>query len=80
MDDGMLGDAMTLEIIGKQLRGIQEDLTTVKSDVGTLKADVGTLKGDVGTLKSDMAAVRNIHGLQSSVLGVLNASTASTSG
>ena len=33
MDDGMLGDRMTLEGIGKQLAAIRSDLTTVKDDV-----------------------------------------------
>jgi hypothetical protein len=68
MDDGMLGDEMTLKDIGKQLYAIQVGLTRVQTDVAELKDGVAEIKTDVVDLKTDVAGLKtDVAGLKTDV-------------
>ncbi len=47
MDDGRIGDEMTLEGIAKQLKGIRSDLEAVRSDVTAVRSEVTAVRSDV---------------------------------
>jgi len=47
MDDGRIGDEMTLAGIAKQLEGIREDLTAVRSDIKAVQSDIKAVQSDV---------------------------------
>ena len=47
MDDGRIGDEMTLAGIARQLKGIREDLIAVRSDVKAVQSDVKAVQSDV---------------------------------
>ncbi len=50
MDDGRIGDEMTLAGIAKQLEGIREDLTAVRSDIKAVQSDVKSHDGKFQSL------------------------------
>ncbi len=54
MDDGRIGDEMTLAGIARQLKGIREDLIAVRSDVNAVQSDVKAVQSDVKAVQSDV--------------------------
>lgn len=50
MDDGRIGDEMTLAGIAKQLEKIQSDIAAVQSDVAAVRADVKSVRSDIKTV------------------------------
>lgn len=59
MDDGRIGDEMTLAGIAKQLAEIREDIAGVKTDVAGLKTDVAGVKTDGSSLRGEFASLRS---------------------
>ncbi len=59
MDDGRIGDEMTLAGIARQLKGIREDLIAVRSDVNAVQSDVKAVQSDVKAVQSDVKAVQS---------------------
>jgi DNA-binding FrmR family transcriptional regulator len=54
MDDGRIGDEMTLAGIAKQLEKIQSDITAVQSDIAAVRSDIKTVDGKVDSLDHKM--------------------------
>ena len=50
MDDGRLGDEMTLEAIAKRLDTISADITSVRSDIKSLDGKTESLDGNIKSL------------------------------
>ena len=57
MDDGRIGDDMTLEGIAKQLKGIRSDLEAVRSDVTAVRSDVKSVDGKFQSLDGKLTAL-----------------------
>jgi len=54
MDDGRLGDEMTLLGIAKQLEVIRTELSGVKADLSGVKADLSGVKAGLSEVKSEL--------------------------
>ena len=70
MEDGRIGDEMTLAGIAKQLEGIREDLTAVRSDIKAVQSDVKAVQSDV---KSHDGKLQSLDGRFQSLDGKLTA-------
>ena len=57
MDDGRIGDEMTLAGIARQLKGIREDLIAVRSDVKAVQSDVKSHDGKFQSLDVKLTAL-----------------------
>ena len=57
MDDGRIGDEMTLEGIAKRLDDISARLGSVQSDTTSLKGQVGSLSGHVTSLDGQVTSM-----------------------
>jgi len=59
MDDGRLGDEMTLLGIAKQLEVIRTELSGVKADLSGVKADLSGVKADLSGVKAGLSEVKS---------------------
>ena len=57
MDDGKLGDDMTLEAIAKRLDTISADITSIRSDIKSIDGKFTSLDGKVTSLDGKVTAL-----------------------
>lgn len=59
MDDGRIGDGMTLEGIAKQLAEIRSGLDAVRSDVNAVRSDVAAVRSNVRSVDGKVDTLGN---------------------